>query len=162
MPATPESLQLWRRVVPAEWIDYNGHLTEGYYGVAFAEASDELLIYLGFEANYRDEHGTFYTIETRVRFLMEVQEGAEIATASFLLGADSKSLHVHHDLLVNQNPSPVATQEVMMLHVSQNPSGQPQVSSMAEPLLTNALELAETHSAIPLPEHAGQGMRTLR
>ena len=162
MLATPESLQLWRQVVPAEWIDYNGHLTEGYYGVAFADASDELLIHLGFGADYRDDHGTFYTIETRIRFLMEVQEGAEIATSSFLLGADSKRLHVHHDLLVNQNLSPVATQEVMLLHVSQDPVGQPRVSPMAEPLLTNALELAEAHALIPLPEHAGQGMRTLR
>ena len=48
MPKAPEALQIWRRVVPTEWIDYNGHLTEGYYGVAFADASDELLIYLGF------------------------------------------------------------------------------------------------------------------
>ena len=165
MPKAPEALQVWRRVVPTEWIDYNEHLTEGYYGVAFADASDELLVYLGFGPEYRAESGTFYTVETRIRFLSEVHKGAEIATASYLLGADSKRLHVHHDLLADQNPSPVATQEVMLLHVSQDgqdgQDGHPRVSPMREPILTRALELAAAHSLIPVPDHVGRGVRTL-
>ena len=162
MPKAPEPLQVWRRVVPTEWIDYNGHLTEGFYGVAFADASDELLIYLGFGPDYRAESGTFYTVETRIRFLSEVHKGAEIATASHLLGADSKRLHVHHDLLADHDPSPVATQEVMLLHVSQGgQDGQPRVSSMREPRLTRALDLAAVHSLSPVPDHVGYGVRSL-
>ena len=37
-----EALKIWKTTVPDTWIDYNAHMTEGYYGVAFAEASDEL------------------------------------------------------------------------------------------------------------------------
>jgi len=162
MPKAPEPLQVWRRVVPTEWIDYNGHLTEGYYGVAFADASDELLVYLGFGPDYRAESGTFYTVETRIRFLSEVHKGAEIATASYLLGADTKRLHIHHDLLAAQDPTPVATQEVMLLHVSQGgQDGHPRVSPMREPILTRALDLAEAHSLIPVPDHVGCGVRIL-
>ena len=163
MPKAPEPLRVWQQIVPTEWIDYNGHLTEGYYGVAFAEASDELLIQLGFGPDYRAKSGTFYTVETRIRFLSEVHKGAQIATASYLLGADSKRLHVHHDLLADQETSPVATQEVMLIHVSQGGRDeQPRVSPMCDPILTRALELAESHSLITAPDHVGHGVRTLR
>ena len=47
MEAATEPLQVWRTVVPPEWIDYNGHLTEGFYGVAFGHATDAILTTLG-------------------------------------------------------------------------------------------------------------------
>ena len=31
MAASPQPLRIWHTVVPPAWIDYNGHLTEGYY-----------------------------------------------------------------------------------------------------------------------------------
>ena len=62
MAVSPEPLRVWSTVVPPEWIDYNGHLTEGYYGVAFGQASDEVLVNLGFGPGYLEEHGSFYKI----------------------------------------------------------------------------------------------------
>ena len=47
-----EPIRCWRATVPTEWIDYNNHLTEGYYGVAFGYSGDMLLEELGFDANY--------------------------------------------------------------------------------------------------------------
>ena len=76
MAASPQPLRTWHTVVPPAWIDYNGHLNEGYYGVAFGDASDALLDHLGFDGEYRENHGTFYTVETRIRFLREVHEGS--------------------------------------------------------------------------------------
>ena len=161
MAASPQPLRIWRTVVPPAWIDYNGHLNEGYYGVAFGDASDALLDHLGFDGEYRENHGTFYTVETRIRFLREVHEGSEIHAATLLLGADEKRLHVHHDLLVGDSPDPVATQETMMLHVAQHPTG-PGVATMAEPLLGRALDLATLHSTGSPGDHVGRGVRTLR
>jgi len=161
MATSPQPLRIWHSVVPPAWIDYNGPLNEGYYGVAFGDASDALLIHLGFDAAYRETHGTFYTVETRIRFLREVHEGSEIHASTLLLGADEKRLHVHHDLLVGDSPEPVATQEVMMLHVSQRPEG-PGVAPMSEPLLGGALALAALHSTVEVGDHVGRGVRTLR
>lgn len=161
MAASPQPLRIWRTVVPPAWIDYNGHLNEGYYGVAFGDASDALLDHLGFDGEYRENHGTFYTVETRIRFLREVHEGSEIHAATLLLGADEKRLHVHHDLLVGDSPDPVATQETMMLHVVQHPTG-PGVAPMSEPLLGRALALATLHSTVSPGDHVGRGVRTLR
>ena len=161
MAASSQPLRIWQTVVPAAWIDYNGHLNEGYYGVAFGDASDALLIHLGFGEGYREAHGTFYTVETRIRFLREVHEGSEIHAATLLLGADEKRLHVHHDLLAGDSPDPVATQETMMLHVARGPDG-PGVAPMSEPLLGRALALATLHATVRMGDHVGRGVRTLR
>ncbi|MBJ30885.1 MAG: 4-hydroxybenzoyl-CoA thioesterase [Acidimicrobiaceae bacterium] len=161
MAASAEPLRVWRTVVPVEWIDYNGHLTEGYYGVAFGDATDAVLLELGFGPDYRDAHGTFYTVETRIRYLREVKEGAEVHTASLILGADARRLHVHHELFADSDADPVATQECMMLHVAQRADG-PGVAPMAEPVASAALAAAEAHAVIPFPDHVGKGVRTLR
>ncbi len=161
MEAETEPFQVWRTVVPPEWIDYNGHLTEGFYGVAFGHASDAVLATLGFDSAYLSNHGSFYTAETRIRYLREVKEGAEICTATVVLGADAKRLHIHHDLLANDDPEPVATQECMLLHVVQGSDG-PTVAPMLEPVASAALAAAADHAEIPSPDHVGKGVRTLR
>ncbi len=161
MAASAEPLRVWRTVVPAEWIDYNGHLNEGYYGVAFGDATDAVLVELGFGPDYRDAHGTFYTVETRIRFLREVKQGTEVHTASLVLGADARRLHVHHELFAGADPEPVATQECMMLHVAQRPDG-PGVAPMVEPVASAAMAAAAAHAGVPLPDHVGKGVRTLR
>jgi|TARA_B100000959_G_scaffold136586_1_gene143560 acyl-CoA thioesterase FadM len=163
MSTETEPLRVWQTVVPPEWIDYNGHLTEGFYGVAFGAASDELLIHLGFGEKYRSLHGTFYSVEAHIRFLREVHEGSSVATDTYVLGADTRRLHIHHDLLVDGNPEPVATQEAMLLHVSQSPDGgAPRTSPMVDPVLTRALAAAAAHTGAALPDHAGRGVRNLR
>jgi len=55
----------------------------------------------------------------------------------------------------------VATQECMMLHVAQGPDG-PGVAPMVEPVASAALAAAEAHAGIPLSDHVGRGVRTLR
>ena len=156
------SINTWQKTIPKEWIDYNNHLTEGFYGVAFAEASDELLIHLGFTQEYRNKHGTFYTVETQIRFLKEVHEGATISTITWLLGLDEKRLHIYHHLLIKNDPEPVATQEALLVHVihSKQKHG-PEVAPIVEPILSNAKNLISTHNLSELPEHIGQGVKNL-
>ena len=118
---------------------------------------------LGFDEAYREQHGTFYTVETHIRFLLEVHEGFQISTDSYILGADQKRFHMHHDLLVDDDPTPVATQEAMLLHVAHAAAGDtPRAAPMVEPVLGNALALAERHATFPLPDHVGRGVRILR
>ena len=161
MEASIEPLRVWRTVVPAEWIDYNGHLTEGFYGIACGQASDEVLSHLGFGPGYLEMHGSFYTVESRIRYLREVKEGAAIHTDTWVLGADARRIHLHHELFAGGDADPVATQESMMLHVARGPAG-PQTAPMVEPVLGNALARAADHAAVPFSAHVGRGVRTLR
>ena len=70
------ALRLWCGAVLDEWIDYNGHMSEGFYGVVFGMASDEYLIRMGFDEHYRATvGGSFYTVETHIVFIDELAPG---------------------------------------------------------------------------------------
>jgi acyl-CoA thioester hydrolase len=50
-----EPFSAWRLSVSREWIDYNGHMNVGFYGVAFDKASDALLDHFGLGEAYRHQ-----------------------------------------------------------------------------------------------------------
>ncbi len=55
------------------WIDYNGHLNMAYYNVLFDRAVDVAFDAVGIGTDYRTSGGgTFFTVETHVRYLAEV------------------------------------------------------------------------------------------
>lgn len=102
--------------VGADWVDYNQHMTEWAYGVAFADASDQVLVDLGFDARYRATRGgTFYTVETHTRFLREVLRGTTLSVAPTVLAADAKRLRLWHEMSAGEQV--VATQESVLVHV---------------------------------------------
>jgi len=93
------------RTVPAEWIDYNGHMMDAYYFLAFTEATEALLDHIGLGAGYRAETGCgMYTAESHLCFHASVPAGAELCYSSQLLGCDAKRLHVFHRMTVGDGP----------------------------------------------------------
>ncbi|MQA82272.1 MAG: thioesterase [Streptosporangiales bacterium] len=105
------------RVRP-EWIDYNGHLSEAYYVLAFGFATDALMDRVGLDETYRARTGcSLYTVEAHVRYLDEVGAGAELAIATTVVGAGAKKLHLCHEMAVAATV--VATEEILALHVGE-------------------------------------------
>ena len=154
-------LTIWKTVIPENWIDYNSHMTEGYYGVAFANASDEFLIHIGFDSNYRTNNGTFYTVEAQIRFLEELKEGSAIHTETILVGCDPKRIQLHHALYDSDNLILAATQEAILLHVTII-DDIPSVSEIQEPLKQNLIEINDLHSKIERPHYLGNGIRQIK
>ena len=114
-------LRIWRGAVLDEWIDYNGHMNEGFYGVVFGMASDEYLIRMGSDGNYRDRTGgSFYTVETHIVFIDELAVDTPLAVDTAVAGADPKRVHLFHELRRADDGALAATQESMMLHVDTN------------------------------------------
>ena len=114
-------LRIWRGAVLDEWIDYNGHMSEGFYGVVFGMASDEYLIRMGFGERYRaDTGGSFYTVETHIVFIDELSPDTPLAVDTAVAGADPKRVHLFHELRRAGDEALAATQESMMLHVDTN------------------------------------------
>ena len=150
-------LQLYRGTVEPGWIDYNGHMTEGYYGVVFGDVSDELLLHVGFDEQYRHEvGGAFYTVETHIRFLQELEEADSLVADTQVLGADNKRVHLFHTLRREGEDSPAATQETLMLHVD---TAEGVVTSMRSDVQAGLAELAQAHAALPDPPGAGDSVR---
>lgn len=104
--------------VRPEWIDYNGHLSEPYYVLVFGDATTALMERTGMDAAYREASGcSLYTVEAHVRYLDEVGPDAALTVRTRVLGRDAKRLRLWHELYVGTGDGPVATEELMCLHV---------------------------------------------
>ncbi len=145
-----------RGFVRREWIDYNDHMSEGYYGVVFGDASDGLLKHLGFGPSYRDTtNGTFYTVETRITFEKELTLDTRFEVQTTLIGVDAKRLHVFHELF-DHNDARSSTQESLMLHVDQSIG---RVAPMGPDLLASARRLREAHAGQAAHDEVGRSIR---
>ena len=141
------------RAVPAEWIDYNGHMMDAYYFLAFTEATEALLDHVGLGAAYRAETGCgMYTAESHLCFLASVLAGAELRYSSQVLGCDAKRLHVFHRMTVPPGGD-AATNELMFLHVD---IGLERVVPIPEQHRYRVMALAAEQAALPVPAAAGR------
>jgi acyl-CoA thioester hydrolase len=148
----PAPLWLHTATVLPDWIDYNGHMRDGYYAVAFSDATDAVLDYLDLGAGYRSRTGcALYTVELHFNFERELKAGAGLEFASLVLGVDAKRLHLFHCLYHAEESYLAATNEVLLLHVD----SQPRVGPMPAELLARAEAVAAAHRLVPRPPEVG-------
>jgi len=148
------------RTVPADWIDYNGHMMDGYYAIAFTEATEAFLDHLGLGAAYRRETGAgLYTVESHLCFAASVRAGAPLRYSSQLLGADEKRLHVFHRMTEAATGAEAATNELMFLHVD---IATERVTAMPADRRRAVAALAAEHAALPAPMAAGRRIAMTR
>jgi acyl-CoA thioester hydrolase len=103
-----------------EWIDYNGHVRDAYYGLIASSACDALMDRIGVDAAYRQRtHCTLYTLEMHVHYLSEVKQSDRVAAEVTILGSDAKRLHAGFTLRRAPDGEVAATVEFMLLHVRQ-------------------------------------------
>jgi carnitine 3-dehydrogenase len=141
------------RVVPADWIDYNGHVTESRYLQLAADATDALLAHLGLGPEYIESTGSYYTVETHICHLGELHAGDHVTVATQLLGGDEKRLHVFHQIAARDADGPVATAEHLLLHVD---AGTGRVGPAGGTVRQRALDLIAAHADLPRPARAGR------
>jgi acyl-CoA thioester hydrolase len=145
------------RVVPQEWIDYNGHMMDAYYSVAFTEATEAFLDHVGLGATYREQTGCgIYTVESHLCFAKSVRAGATLRYQSQLLGCDDKRLHLFHQMAESGSGEQVATNELMLLHVDLTTE---RVTPMPPPRSRAVQMMATAQAALPTPPNAGRRIR---
>ncbi len=111
---------IYRTALSPEWIDYNGHLRDAYYGLIVSYACDALMDRLGMDAAYRERtRNTLYTVEMHVHFLREVKKDDVVLVNVRMLGTDAKRIHVAFDILREADNVVAASAELMLLHVHQ-------------------------------------------
>ncbi len=155
-----EPIPLYEATIIEDWIDYNGHLYDGYYAVLFARAVDEFLIKVGLDGPVREAtRRTIYTMETHVRFLREVKLGERVAIAAVVLEVNGKRarifLELHRDGILS------ATSEQLLMSIDRSgevPKAAPWLESTAAVLA----QLQREHAAIPVPDAAGRGIALRR
>jgi len=146
-------LRLYQCAVDPNWIDYNGHMTEGSYLTAFGDASDALFRFVGIDEAYRAAGYSFYTVETHINYYLEARNGESLDITTQLLGLDAKRLHIFHTMVNELTGERLATTEQMLVHVATRTASaapmQPDVHAALEAILA-------AHVTMPLPTQVGR------
>ncbi|MEP6546876.1 MAG: thioesterase family protein [Gammaproteobacteria bacterium] len=113
-------LPIYHAKIDPQWIDYNGHLRDAYYGLVASYAIDDLMDFLGLDAAYRARtQCTLYSLELHLHFLHEVKSTDDLRVESWILDFDRKRIHVGCRFMCSRVIDPVATTDMMLLHVHQ-------------------------------------------
>lgn len=140
-------LRLYRNQIRSEMLDYNGHMTEGWYVLLFGEASDAFYDHIGAGATWRKAGRSLYTVEAHIRYLRELSAGEEITIVTQLVALDSKRLHFVHEM--EQDGDVVATEELLVLCVDTK-------IGRTAPLDAPLVEVLQTLCTLPPPDYSGR------
>ena len=146
-------LKLHHATVPPNWIDYNNHMSESRYLQAFGDASDALFRLLGVDSDYHQRGGSYFTAETHLNFLRELNANESFYITTQLLGGDEKRIHLFHKMHDKKTNTEIATTEQMLLHVNTN---QNKVCAAEKKIITRLTEIITAHKNLPKPKQAGR------
>jgi acyl-CoA thioesterase FadM len=148
-PAAP--FERYDVTVPAEWVDYNGHMHDASYVSALSDANEELFAALGLSADYRARTGaSYYTVEYHVRYLAECALGARLRASTLVTHADPKRIRLRTEL-VREDGMVAATGESLYLHVDTAAGG---VRPLPEARFAPVAAMRDAHA--PLARRAAQ------
>ena len=148
-------LNLWHGRVPADWIDYNGHMTEHRYLQCFGEATDALLRMIGVDTAYLDRQRSFYTAETHIMHRGEAKLDDGLSIATQIVGGEAKRLHVFHTLSRVPDTAVLATAEQMLLHVD---TAAGRVVAADGDVARKLGELVQAHAGLGRPPASGRSV----
>ena len=139
--------------VRPEWVDYNDHMSESCFLLAFGDSSDAFFRYIGIDESYRDQGGhSLYTVETHIHNIREASLGEPLRLSLQLLDVDAKRVHIFHTMHHATSGELLATCEQMLVHVNM-------VQGRSAPMPTDLQQrLAAIHAAhalLPRPAQAG-------
>ncbi len=142
-----------RRVLP-EWIDYNGHMNVGYYGIAFDRASDVLFSeYLGVGEEHVQASGQGpYVLQSHTHFLRELKLDQGFSVRFRLIDHDRKRLHVFGEMVSDDNGDICATQEIMVMNVDHGTGRSAEYPDWA---VRRFAWMKADHAALPVPPQLG-------
>jgi carnitine 3-dehydrogenase len=148
-------LRLHETRVEPGWVDFNNHMTESRYLQVFGDATESLFRVIGVDQAYHRAGHNYYTVETHLRHLREVEGGTPLHVTTQILGADEKRIHLFHSLYRSDNDTLLATAEQMQLHVDMR-------ASRAAPALPEVLarveRIAAAHRGLERPAGSGRSI----
>ncbi len=149
-------LKLHKSEVISAWLDYNGHMTDAAYLIAFGDGLDAFFRYIGDDEAYRASGNTFFTAETHVNYYREMKLGEKFWIETQVLGCDEKRMHLFHRMYHAKRRDLVATNEIMQLHVNQEAK---KVAPMGKDLFVALSAVAKAHKKLKKPKEMGSVMQ---
>lgn len=152
-------LHLIRPTVPRDWVDYNGHMSESCYLLAFGDQSDAFFRLIGIDETYRAGGHSLFTVQTMIFNLAEAHLGDALDLSLQLLDADDKRLHIFHAMHNAQTGDLLATGEQMLVHVDMAAG---RSTPMPPELHARVEAVRAAHAHLPRPAQAGRNIAIKR
>ncbi|WP_299867095.1 carnitine 3-dehydrogenase [uncultured Hoeflea sp.] len=121
-PALPSDiakpLTTLERVIPIDWMDYNGHMNESRYGQVFSDAGDVVMQMVGADQDYIASGLSYFTVANEIGYLSETHLGDVIHVRTQVLEACGKKLRLYHEMIRTSDGELLATCNQLLVHVS--------------------------------------------
>ena len=134
--------------MPASYVDYNGHMNEAPYLEVAARASDRLMEMIGADAAYIAGGLSYFTAETTIRYLAEIDIGDRLTVTTQALGGDGRKLHLLHRLWTGGD-DPAATVETLILPDCRHAPHQDRPEDVLAAVSEFCARLARIEAALP-------------
>lgn len=152
-------LELIQPTVPSQWVDYNGHMSESCYLLAFGDQSDAFFRLIGIGEEYRAAGHSLYTVQTMISNLAEAHLGDVLKLTLHVLDVDEKRLHIFHSMFSAASGALLATGEQMLVHVD---TAAGRSVPMPPDLLHRVMAIRAAHSGLAKPAQAGRAIGIVR
>jgi acyl-CoA thioester hydrolase len=153
-------ITLFKSPVLADWIDYNGHMNDAYYVIAFSKAIDAFMLLIGIDEKFRlENHSSIYTLQSMVHYIREVVEREPIVIKGQLLESNGKKIRLFMTMYHEESNVELATLETLLLHVNT----QLHKSMNFLPAIQSVIDSMQvSHNTLPNPALAGNAIRLQR
>lgn len=136
------------RVIPIDWMDYNGHMNESRYGQVFSDAGDMVMQMVGADPDYIAGGLSYFTVSNEISYVNETHLGDVIHVRTQVLEARGKKLRLYHEMIRTSDGELLSTCNQLLLHVSL------ETRRTCEPegaVLAKITALGEAQSKLPKP-----------
>lgn len=142
--------------VPAEWIDWNGHMNVAYYLMAFDHALDIFFeeVGIGISRAKTDRMGPF-ALQTHMHFLKELCEGEPFRFRLILLDCDARRTHHVMEMLHGDTGAVCATMEQVSMNVDLTSRRSAPYPDWAQARLR---AIRDSHAGLPRPPQVGAAL----
>lgn len=148
-------LRLHRTTVPPEWLDYNGHMSESCYLLAFGDGADAFFRFIGIDEAYRAAGHSLYTSETHLHHRREAAEGEPLELTLQLLDHDHRRLHLFHEMRHGETGELLATAEQLLVHVDMAAG---RSCDLPDDVYARIAAIRQAHAGLARPEVVGRPM----
>jgi acyl-CoA thioester hydrolase len=153
-------LLVWSGEVLPEWVDYNGHMNDAAYAIAFSRSVDAFMEVIGLGEEGRRETGhTLYTLAIMIRYVREAKLGSPLAVTIQVLEHDAKRFRLW---LVMRDPSTgeeLATSEQLQLCVA---SAEGRAAPFPPGVADRLERVVAEQAGLASPADAGKGIALRR
>jgi acyl-CoA thioester hydrolase len=147
--------------VAREWIDYNGHMNDACYAIAFSQAGDSFMEKIGLgPADRAATKRSIFTLALVIRFIAEARLGDHLSVSAQILECDKKRLRFWLEAR-KADGALVATSEQVLTCVDLS-GERPRAAEFPEKVAEKLDALTREHAELPTPMEAGQGLMLKR